>query len=142
MEAAGDHGFEKGVSYAKELGAEADHVRRHSTVIFPFYTQTGKAGSPRSEFQIRVPIDDTHTYHICYQVYAAPPEVAVPPQEVVPWYEPPLVDEQGRRILDYVLGQDMTVWTAQGEGPFVVRRRLVQTFGGLQPGGQCGMGGG
>jgi 5,5'-dehydrodivanillate O-demethylase oxygenase subunit len=109
------YGMKKGVVYSKELGAPEDSRRESHWVIFPFCTRTGEPGSPRSEFQLRIPIDDTHTYHICYQVYAAPPEVAVPPQEVVPWYEPPLVDEQGRRILDYVLGQDMTVWTAQGE---------------------------
>ena len=67
------YGFEKGIGYSRAQGAEKDENHRHSTVIFPFYTQTGKTGSPRSEFQIRVPMDDTHTYHICYQVYAAPP---------------------------------------------------------------------
>lgn len=108
-------GFEKGISYAKDLGADDDHVRRHSTVIFPFFTQTGKVGAPRSEFQIRVPMDDTHTYHICYQVYAAPPGVEAPHQDFVPWYEPPTHDQQGRPILDYVLAQDALVWVAQGE---------------------------
>jgi len=108
------YGFEKGISYSKELGAETDHVRRHSTVIFPFYTQTGKAGAPRSEFQIRVPMDDTHTYHICYQVYAAPHGIKAPQQDYVPWYEPPMYDKSGRPILDYVLAQDALVWAAQG----------------------------
>ena len=109
------YGFEKGIRYAKALGAEKDETHRHSTVMFPFYTQTGKAGSPRSEFQIRVPIDDTHTLHICYQVYAAPPGVTAPPQDCVPWYEPPTHDEAGRPILDYVLAQDAIMWVAQGD---------------------------
>ncbi len=108
------HGFEKGIVFSKELGAEADLTRRHSTVIFPFMTQTGKAGGPRSEYQIRVPMDDTHTYHICYQVYAAPPGVEAPKQEGVPWYEPPERDEKGELILDYVLAQDALVWKSQG----------------------------
>ena len=89
-------------------------MRRHSTVIFPFMTQTGKAGTPRSEYQIRVPIDDTHTYHICYQVYSAPPGIEAPRQPNVPWYEPPTHDEKGNLILDYVLAQDALVWKAQG----------------------------
>lgn len=110
-----EYGMRKGVVYSKELGADADRTDEHSTVIFPFYTQTGKAGAARSEYQIRVPMDDTHTYHICYQAYGAPPGVAVPHQEVIPWYEPPTVDEDGRPILDYVLAQDALVWTAQGE---------------------------
>jgi 5,5'-dehydrodivanillate O-demethylase len=117
------YGFRKGVVYSKELGADTDHVSDHSTVIFPFYTQTGRAGEPRSEYQIRVPIDDTHTLHLCYQVYAAPPGLDVPVQDVVPWYEPPTVDEHGRPILDYVLAQDAIVWVAQG--PIVDRDREV-----------------
>jgi 5,5'-dehydrodivanillate O-demethylase len=115
------HGISKGIRYAKELGAERDYVREHSTVIFPFYTQTGKTGAARSEYQIRVPADDTHTYHLCYQVYAAPPGVEAPPQDVVPWYEPPTVDEKGQPILDYVLAQDALVWYAQG--PIVDRTK-------------------
>jgi 5,5'-dehydrodivanillate O-demethylase len=109
------YGMEKGVIYSKEMGAEEDRVRRHSTVIFPFYTQTGYAGAPRSEFQIRVPMDDTHTYHICYQVYAAPAGVAAPQQEGVPYYEAPVRDANGMPILDFVLAQDMLAWWAQGE---------------------------
>jgi 5,5'-dehydrodivanillate O-demethylase len=109
------YGFEKGIIFSKELGAEQDQKRRHSTVIFPFYTQTGKAGQPRSEYQIRVPIDDTKTLHICYQVYSAPPGVEAPKQDGVPWYEPPTHDEKGNLILDYVLAQDALVWKAQGD---------------------------
>ncbi len=108
------HGFEKGTVYSKELGAERDRVRTHSTVIFPFYTQTDVAGSPRSEFQIRVPMDDTHTYHIGYQCYAAPPGVELPAVNGVPWYEPPTHDANGEPILDYVLAQDAIMWAAQG----------------------------
>lgn len=109
-----EYGMEKGVIYSKELGAKEDRTDRHSTVIFPFYTQTGATGAPRSEYQIRVPMDDTHTLHICYQVYAAPPGVEAPRQDVVPWYEPPTHDEKGEPILDYVLAQDAIVWVAQG----------------------------
>jgi 5,5'-dehydrodivanillate O-demethylase len=111
---ATDYGFEKGVVYSKALGSPDDRVDRHSTVMFPFYTQTGRTGSPRSEYQIRVPIDDTHTLHICYQVYAAPPGVEPPLQAGVPWYVPPTEDSKGRKILDYVLAQDAIVWVAQG----------------------------
>jgi 5,5'-dehydrodivanillate O-demethylase len=108
------HGFRKGIKYAKALGADEDATKEHSTVIFPFYTQTGKTGAPRSEYQIRVPMDDTQTYHICYQVYAAPPGVKAPEQDVIPYYMPPAVDAAGNPILDYVLAQDSLVWEAQG----------------------------
>jgi 5,5'-dehydrodivanillate O-demethylase len=59
-------------------------------------------------------MDDTHTYHICYQVYAAPHGIEAPHQDFVPWYEPPMYDDKGRPILDYVLAQDALVWVAQG----------------------------
>jgi 5,5'-dehydrodivanillate O-demethylase len=109
------YGMDKGVEYSKELGAESDRVTRHGTVVFPFYTQTGAAGAPRSEFQIRVPMDDTHTYHICYQAYGAPDGIEVPQQDVVPFYEVPIRDEAGKPILDYVLAQDMIAWWSQGD---------------------------
>ncbi len=109
------YGFEKSIVYSKELGAEADSTRPHSTVMFPFYTRTGQPGAPRSEYQVRVPIDDTHTLHICYQVYSAPAGVDVLKQDVVPYYEPPVHDKNGKPIFDYVLAQDAIMWTAQGD---------------------------
>jgi 5,5'-dehydrodivanillate O-demethylase oxygenase subunit len=109
------YGMHKSVVYAKELGAEEDWASEHGPSIFPFTTQTGVAGASRSEYQIRVPIDDTHTMHLCYQTYGAPAGVEVPHQDVVPWYEPPRFDERGRPILDYILAQDMLMWEAQGE---------------------------
>jgi 5,5'-dehydrodivanillate O-demethylase len=121
------YGMEKGVVYARELGAEHDQVRRHSTVVFPFYTQTGAGGAPRSEYQIRVPMDDTHTYHICYQVYAAPSGVEAPRQDSVPHYEVPLTDGDGTPILDYVLAQDMLAWRAQGTITDRTREHLGRT---------------
>src|ERR1041385_327960 len=35
-------------------------------------------------------------------------------QDAVPWYEPPLFDDKGEPILDYVLAQDTILWVAQG----------------------------
>ena len=108
------HGMEKGINYSKSLGADRDYKSRHSTVIFPFFTQTGGPTRPRQEFQIRVPIDDTHTYHINYGCYLAPPKVQVPEQEVIPWYNVPLYDDNGKPLLDFVLAQDAHAWISQG----------------------------
>jgi 5,5'-dehydrodivanillate O-demethylase len=121
------YGFTKGVSYAQALGAKSDHVAPHGVQIFPFYTQPGSSspGAPRAEYQIRVPIDDTHTLHFCYQVYAAPPGIEAPRQDTVPYYQPPTHDEKGEPILDYVLAQDAIVWTAQGE----IADRSKETLG-------------
>ena len=109
------HGMEKGVKYSKALGASRDYTSRHSTVIFPFFTQTGGPGQVRQEFQIRVPIDDTRTYHINYGCYLAPDGVEAPSQDVIPWYEVPLFDNMGKPILDFVLSQDFHAWIGQGE---------------------------
>jgi 5,5'-dehydrodivanillate O-demethylase len=109
-----EYGMEKGVIYSKELGAEKDEVSRHSTVIFPFYTEQNAAGAPWSEFQIRVPIDDEHTYHISYNCYAAPNGVAAPKQGSVPYYDVPVWDEDGKPILDCILNQDFVGWWSQG----------------------------
>ncbi len=108
------YGMEKGVIFSKELGADADRRTRHSTVIFPFYTEQNAAGAPWSEFQIRVPIDDEHTYHISYNCYAAPPGVEAPRQDFIPYYEVPIWDENGKPVLDCVLNQDFIGWWSQG----------------------------
>lgn len=65
-------------------------------------------------FQIRVPVDDTHTWHVWYQTYRPTETGTVPPQADVPAYEVPLRDEAGRFIRDYVDGQDITAWVTQG----------------------------
>lgn len=80
-------------------------------VVFPNYTRpiTGLRG----EFQVRVPVGDTHTLHVFYDIYTSP-GMQVEEQEEIPYYEVPLVDEEGRPILDFVLGQDMAAWYSQG----------------------------
>ena len=119
--------MEKGVVYSKELGAEKDLVSRHSTVIFPFYTEQNAAGAPWSEFQIRVPIDDYHTYHISYNCYAAPAGLEAPKQETIPYYEVPVWDDQGKPILDCILNQDFVGWWAQGPLTDRTRENLGRT---------------
>ena len=109
------YGMEKGVNYSKELGADRDRQSRHSTVIFPFFTQTGGPGQVRQEFQIRVPIDDTHTYHINYGCFMSPGAVDAGEQESIPYYDVPLYDDDGRPIWDFILAQDAHAWISQGE---------------------------
>ena len=108
------YGMEKGIKYSRELGADRDHISRHATVIFPFFTQTGGPGMVRQEFQIRVPVDDTNTYHINYGCYMSPEEVPAPVQESIPYYDVPLFDDEGKPILDFVLAQDAHAWISQG----------------------------
>jgi 5,5'-dehydrodivanillate O-demethylase len=89
-------------------------------VIFP-YTDV-----QYDTYQIRVPIDDTHTLHIWYTFYDADDEqfagIEVPPQPdsiSVPWFSVPIprLTEQGEptwSVLDNNSGQDLTMWYTQG----------------------------
>lgn len=108
------YGFRKGVHYPK--GApnypDQEHTDWAPYNIFPYYS-TG-SGAFRTQCNMRVPMDDTHTFHISYELYHAPDGVEAPIQDTVPWFEAPLYDEQGEPILDYVLAQDMAAWWSQG----------------------------
>jgi 5,5'-dehydrodivanillate O-demethylase len=121
------YGMRKGIKYSSALGAARDYMSEHSTVIFPFYTQTGGPGAVRQEFQIRVPIDDTQTYHINYGCFLAIDGVEVPEQKVIPWYKVPLYDEDGHPVLDNILSQDAHAWIAQGPVTDRTREHLGRT---------------
>ena len=72
-------------------------------------------------FQMRVPIDDTTTWHILYNVYVPPEGVELEPQEEIPGYDVPYVDEAGRAAVNFVIGQDTAAWWTQGP---IARREL------------------
>jgi 5,5'-dehydrodivanillate O-demethylase oxygenase subunit len=87
-------------------------------VVFPNMLAVGN-GDEKSRyyaFQIRVPVDDTHTLHIWYTAYMPPQGAVVPPHllEKVHTYEVPYQDAQGNYIMDNVDGQDMMAWISQG----------------------------
>ena len=86
-------------------------------VVFPYMLRAGANGF--YTYQIRVPMDDTHTYHVNYVVYR--PGIPLPPQQSIPTYEIPLYDEQGKFITDVVLVQDFFAWASQGP---IARRDL------------------
>jgi 5,5'-dehydrodivanillate O-demethylase len=89
-------------------------------VIFP-YTDV-----QFDTYQIRVPMDDTHTLHIWYTFYEPDDDqfagIEVPPQPdsiSVPWFPVPIpgLTEQGDPtwpMLDNNSGQDLTMWYTQG----------------------------
>ena len=72
-------------------------------------------------FQMRVPIDDTHTLHILYNVYVPPEGVVLEPQEEIPGYDVPYIDEEGRAAVNFVIGQDTMAWWTQGP---IAKRQL------------------
>jgi len=87
---------------------DAEAWRVGHPMVFPNYVRIGQLGY--SEFQIRVPMDDTHTWHLAYHAYFPGPSVDVPKQDPVPAFEVPILE-----LPDFVLGQDLLCWVAQGE---------------------------
>jgi 5,5'-dehydrodivanillate O-demethylase oxygenase subunit len=81
-------------------------------VLFPNILRVG------SNFQYRVPVDDTRTLHIWFTAYPQPPGAEVPRQDIIPHYTVPLpMDEQGTAewaLLDNNSGQDIMAWITQG----------------------------
>lgn len=92
-------------------------------VVFPNYLRVGDSGA--HSFQIRVPMDDTHTYHIWYTCFVPEEGVQVPDDYPISLYECPLKDESGRFITDYIDGQDMMAWVTQGE----IADRTIERLG-------------
>ena len=125
-----EHGVRKFQKYSRANGASVDAVREAKYMLFPHYT-IGAEGDIRSESQFRIPMDDTHTYHITYQVYRAPAGVEAPPQEVIPSFDVPTHDGNGTPILDYVLAQDMSAWWSQGEVTDRSREKLGTSDSGI-----------
>ncbi|HUN96018.1 MAG TPA: Rieske 2Fe-2S domain-containing protein [Bradyrhizobium sp.] len=80
-------------------------------LVFPIILRVGGGGI--DQFQIRVPIDDTHTWHVWYTTYR-PEGVDIPTQQGIPSYSVPLFDDHGEPILDFIDGQDIFVWAGQG----------------------------
>jgi 5,5'-dehydrodivanillate O-demethylase oxygenase subunit len=88
----------------------------NNPILFPYLLAFGpyRPGHIRRTYQIGVPIDDEHTWHLQYFCYTFPDEIEVPAQDGVPYTEAPLRDGNGKHVLDYVLAQDMVAWYAQG----------------------------
>jgi 5,5'-dehydrodivanillate O-demethylase oxygenase subunit len=108
--------FEHGIIKRRvEAGGseEDDDWKIGHPVVFPYTLKTGAVAA--SSFQIRVPMDDTHTLHILYRVYR--PGIPVPPeiQDRVTIHQVPWAHENGDAVVDFTLGQDMMAWATQGE---------------------------
>lgn len=93
-------------------------------LVFPNYVLIGGPG--REEIQIRVPVDDTHTWHLAYQIYHPLAGVELPPQATIERFDVPIEDYP-----EYVLGQDVLAWPAQGEIVDRSLEKLAETDRGL-----------
>jgi 5,5'-dehydrodivanillate O-demethylase len=91
---------------------EDDDWKIGHPLVFP---TTLRVGSDRQHrFQIRVPVDDTHTLHFWYSCYLPEEGKSPPPQHSIPVYEVPWRDDSGELIVDFVDGQDIMTWVTQG----------------------------
>jgi 5,5'-dehydrodivanillate O-demethylase len=89
---------------------ENDDWKIGHPLVFPFYMRVG--GAYIDQMQIRVPIDDTHTWKLFYSTHNPGEELTTQERPAV--YEYLWMDEQGRFITDYIEGQDIMAWVSQG----------------------------
>jgi len=110
-----EHGIiKRRVMYGED--EESENWKTGHPVLFP---QILRVGGWWHNFQYRVPVDDTHTYHFWYTVYPAPDGVTAPKQDVIPYYDVTVPGPDARGLpdwasLDNAPGQDMVAWVTQG----------------------------
>ena len=113
--------FEFGITKHRLLAGhseDSDDWRIGHPIVFPNILAVGN-GDPKARyhsFQMRVPVDDSHTLHLWYNAYLPPEGAVVPPRlrAKVHTYDVPYLDAQGRFIMDNIDGQDMMAWVTQG----------------------------
>jgi 5,5'-dehydrodivanillate O-demethylase len=90
-------------------------------LIFPFMLRVGSGNQHR--MQIRVPIDDTHTWHLWYSCYRPASAAREVSQSEIPLYEVPWRNADGTHVVDTIDGQDIMACVTQG--PIVDRTREI-----------------
>jgi 5,5'-dehydrodivanillate O-demethylase len=86
-------------------------------------------GAYIDQMQIRVPIDETHTWKLFYSTHN--PGEKLTTQERPHVYEYLWKDEDGRFITDYIEGQDVMAWVSQGEITDRTQEHLGRSDGGV-----------
>jgi 5,5'-dehydrodivanillate O-demethylase len=98
-------------------------------ILFPNILSVGDPAQP--QFQIRVPADDTHTYHVWYRCKTRPADRPVQSVHDIRVLDYAYREEDGRLIVDTVSGQDMMVWVTQGNVSDRTTERLGTTDQGI-----------
>jgi 5,5'-dehydrodivanillate O-demethylase len=124
--------FEYGITKRRLLEGQSEDTDDWKTghpVVFPTMLAVGnKSDTWRNHaFQIRVPMDDTHTLHFWYNAYVPLRGQPVPKHllDEVPVYDVPFLDAHGEHMLDHVDGQDIMAWVTQGP----IADRTVEKLG-------------
>lgn len=106
--------FEHGIIKRRLLvgqDEESDDWKIGHPLVFPYKMWVG--GNGVFQMQIRVPVDDTHTWVLFYTVHA-PEGAELPEDPPIVDYEYEWLDENGEHIVDYIEGQDVMAWVTQG----------------------------
>jgi 5,5'-dehydrodivanillate O-demethylase len=108
---------------------DSDDWKTGHPMVFPTILAVGNVNDAvrMHAFQIRVPMDDTHTMHYWYNAYV-PLNGATVPQALldnVPMYDVPFQDEHGNYLIDLIDAQDIMAWTTQGP----IADRTQETLG-------------
>lgn len=114
--------FEYGIVKRRVLVGEteeSDDWKTGHPMVFPNMLRQGIAKRGGAGFQIRVPVDDTHTAHWWYRCYSKSADEQEQKPEEIPFYEVPVPDlsENGEPqwgLLDNNSGQDIAAWITQG----------------------------
>ncbi|MFY8193433.1 MAG: Rieske 2Fe-2S domain-containing protein [Limnohabitans sp.] len=129
--------FEYGMTKHRLLeghSEDGDDWKIGHPIVFPNMLAVGN-GDEKSRyysFQMRVPVDDTHTMHLWFNAYVPPQGVEVPQHllDRVHTYEVPFKDNSGEFIVDNVDGQDMMAWISQG----AIADRTLENLGATDKG--------
>jgi 5,5'-dehydrodivanillate O-demethylase len=122
--------FEHGIYKRRLLEGEpedCDDWRVGHPILFPNILAVGNAREP--SFQIRVPVDDTHT--IQYRLLGRPTKDGGPARKEVEIIRLPLFEADGRIIADTVPKQDMMAWVEQGPISDRTKEHLVTSDKGV-----------
>jgi 5,5'-dehydrodivanillate O-demethylase len=113
--------FEYGIIKRRVLEGhteEDDDWKIGHPVVFPTTLAIGNASPAWHEyrFQIRVPVDDTHTKHYWFGAFVLPEGASAPPHllDRVHEYDTPIFQPNGDFMLDSIHGQDIMAWVTQG----------------------------
>jgi 5,5'-dehydrodivanillate O-demethylase len=107
-----EHGIVKRRILEGQTEADPEWAHGHP-ILFPNILFVGSQFS--NTLQFRVPIDDTHTYHVSLYTFNAAPGATAPDQASIPYRIVPLHDQQGNWVLNYVFNQDYMAWETQGD---------------------------
>jgi 5,5'-dehydrodivanillate O-demethylase oxygenase subunit len=124
-----DHGIIKRRLIAGATEEHDDWTTGHP-ILFPNILLVG---SPEhATLQWRVPIDDTHTYHVSLYTWRAAPGKQAPRQDQVPYRYVPVTDADGHFTYQTeVFNQDYMAWSTQGPIALRDQEKLGESDAGI-----------